>query len=150
MCSSDNRKDKIRAICCATDNLDFFQEMTFQAHILQRCHLIAVTINIFLAVSLEKWFLISIKLLDCTRLVVSPIMYHKISKYDLLNANFEFVNRKLSLPGRTRSSFIISSSLMISLPSCKIISSDAIMQSTNCQRYVLSSYKIIMISRYTF
>ena len=54
MCSSDNRKDKIRAICCATDNLDFFQEMTFQAHILQRCHLIAVTINSFFSSLFRK------------------------------------------------------------------------------------------------
>ena len=140
MCISDNRKDKIRAICCATDNLDFFQEMLFQAHILQRCHLIAVTINSFLEVSLEKWFLISITLLDCTRLVVSHVMYHKTYKYDISRANSEFVNKKLSLPGRTRSSFIISSSLMFSQPSGKI-SSDAIIQSTD---------RIIIISRYTF
>ena len=110
----------------------FFREMLFQAHILQRCHLIAVTISSFLEVSLEKWFLISITLLDCTRLVVSHVMYRN---------NYEFENKKLRLPGRTRSSFIISSSLLFSLPSCKI-SSDAIIQSTNCQ--------IITISRHTF
>ena len=110
----------------------FFREMLFQAHILQRCHLIAVTISSFLEVSLEKWFLISITLLDCTRLVVSHVMYRK--------ANYEFENKKLRLPGRTRSSFIISSSLMFSQPSGKI-SSDAIIQSTD---------RIIIISRYTF
>ena len=119
----------------------FFREMLFQAHILQRCHLIAVKINSFLGVSLEKWFLISITLLDCTRLVVSHVMYHKTYKYDISRANSEFVNKKLSLPGRTRSYFTISSSLMFSLPSCKI-SSDAIIQSTDWQ--------IIIISRYTF
>ena len=110
----------------------FFREMLFQAHILQRCHLIAVTISSFLEVSLEKWFLISITLLDCTRLVVSHVMYRK--------ANYEFENKKTRLPGRTRSSFIISSSLMFSQPSGKI-SPDAIIQSTD---------RIIIISRYTF